>query len=112
MTSICRDVTVHAATRVSNPSSSSIIYGPTHRHSSLTGAGQYICMYSLDRVLLSVGWKWRYSRPSCFRALTRVIYVYRPSTLLKMGCYITPLEHYTILVIKELQREVLITEIA
>ena len=30
-------------------------------------------------------------------------------TLLKMGCYITPLGHYTILVIKTLQRELLIT---
>ena len=28
---------LYTATRVSNPSSSSIIYGPTHRHSSLTG---------------------------------------------------------------------------
>ena len=34
------------------------------------------------------------------------------STLLKMGCYITPLGHYTILVIKKLQRVVLITGMA
>jgi len=40
----------------------------------------------------------------------RIIYcIY---TLLKMGCYITPLGHYTILVIEKLQRVVLITGMA
>ena len=34
------------------------------------------------------------------------------TSLLKMGCYITPLGHYTILVIKKLQRVVLITGMA
>ena len=34
------------------------------------------------------------------------------ATLLKMGCYITPLGHYTILVIKKLQRKLSITGMA
>ena len=50
-----------------------------------------------------------YLRMSCTPAHYPRIVMHLLPTLLKIGCYITPLGHYTILVIKTLQRELLIT---